>query len=749
MADTITDLSADAIQAIKDKVNSLNETVDGFTQHVDTAITHFKDLAGVVGSITDSAQKFSGILKKGFDGFVDGAKEAKEGVEKLTSLVGEGGAAFTKFWNEINNPRAAKEATDGIRDYAQIIGTSAVVRGLTGIVGAAVPATASMLLLGESAKDSTGSIAKSAANIKLLTGAIPGLGEVLGGLTEGFFQNWEAVRDAENGLRRMLAASGDFNSVFGKSTDITDNLGTSLQQYYTYLYDVGNRTGETTDQVAKYQNELGKITSAYTTMVDLEPNKPVQLLDAAIRTAKGTGHGFNEVFKVMNDQFRRFGQVGKEPLGLFAQMHYAAQNLGIRLEFLTQNVDTISNSFRAYGDMTQGALKLTEHFYDAFKGVEGLGPETIQNIIKGVSGSIEQLNVAQKAFLSAQTGGAGGLRGAYEIEMKLKEGNIQEVYGLMEQALKQQFGGRITTLEEGAQSDTAAAELTREVAFLRQGPFGAMVKNDAEAYRLLESFKAGETPEGISPKEAFQSAMTESESIQQRHTTILTGIENQVTTTANYAKQISIELGRPFVGVGASSLFGSFDERLRSKPASPMGVVEQPLDVDTAMQNMSIQLVDSIKDIKHAAVAGSANILPELANTFGIDLEKIRAKFEAYSDKMKDKEGFEKVLAFAGDFLKDTLGTREISKQEEIRKAPQALPQTKPQATEVQGAETTVRGQNQVLHQRIHVTFKLDPNKSDSGETTFENSTEFPNPSAPASAISPSEVSVKTSDTGY
>jgi hypothetical protein len=182
-------------------------------------------------------------------------------------------------------------------------------------------------------------------------------------------------------------------------------------------------------------------------------------------------------------------------------------------------------------------------------------------MVSGIAGGIKDLDIAQKAFISAQTGGPGGLAGGYQIEMMMREGNMDQVFNMVQQTLKQQFGGSIVTLEEAAQNAGSAAQMVRQVAFLRQGPLGNVVKSDQEAYRLLEAMKTGTGPGALkSPEAAMKGALAEGEGIQKRQSTILTNIANfterlaQGMVQQNYLTARQIGGGMVGEGQGASQL---------------------------------------------------------------------------------------------------------------------------------------------------------------------------------------------------
>jgi len=689
----------------------------------DTPITIAKDyIESLTKGLTNINESFDRMTDKlsevmgGFNGIVNTAgtvvERTKEASQNISFFANEAKKAFYDSVSGQDTP---------------------LMRALVGVAGAAFKPTESMKVLGQEAAKSTGSLEASRQAIEDYTKYIPGFGSTIARLGENFIEQWEAISNAEDGFRRMLGTSGDLFQVFSKGVPIAANLSKELMAYQTHLYNVAQTTDETMSQVATYYGQLGQISGAYKTMIG-EGVQKISLMEAAIKTAKGTGQDFGEIFKVMNNQFRRFGDVGEKPLGLFAQMNQTAQHLGIRLEFLTQNVDAISQSFRVYGDSTEGALKITKGFFEAFRGEEGVGPEIIQSITKGVTESIAQMDIAQKGFLSGQTGGAGGLRGAYEVELKLREGNIDEVYQMMETALRKQFGGRIRTLEEGSQSDTAAAELTRQVAFLRQGPFGQVAKTDADAYRLLEAFRKGTRPSETlaTNREAYQQALTESVNIQKLHTNIFRDIQNKVGIMKDRAARVAVEGGRYLVGAGGgktlkpeglySGIRGETMKNAAAEEAIRIGALETRKktpggsDIKTAYNQASEIISRSVNEYKQGFAGITDKFLPNMAEIFNIHIDDMRKRFEQFASRedMAKKDLSEVQTLFFTKFpqmLKPSKESREIRGQETLPMAPRTLPQR--EMTE----EISVPGVGTITAQPIEnnnhfkINIVIDPNK--------------------------------------
>jgi hypothetical protein len=343
--------------------------------------------------------------------------------------------------------------------------------------------------------DSIRDLDKFSEAIKSL-GSIPGMGgltSILAGVTDqikNFSAATAGVKKLENALIGMRGAFGGFEDVSRR--DFIANLDREIGRFNDTVIGVGNSTNTSVDEVQKYAFELMKIPGAYDEIVSSGDGtgRQIKLLEAAMRTARGTTGDFRDVTGALDLEFRQFGTTTDKSLDFMSRMYEMSQTLGVSFQDFKGSVEDIVKGFAALGNTSQSATELVAGLSRSLMQT-GLGIEPTNRVIGSITKSMEGLGIAQKAFLSQQTGGAGGLQGAFQIDQMIAEGNVRGVYEKMEESLKRQFGGSIVTLEEGARDPNAAAQLTKQLAFLRQGPFGEMVRSDQDAYKLLEAFKAG------------------------------------------------------------------------------------------------------------------------------------------------------------------------------------------------------------------------------------------------------------------
>ena len=213
------------------------------------------------------------------------------------------------------------------------------------------------------------------------------------------------------------------------------------------------------------------------------------------KVSRSTGISVQELSKQTGDLRDKFnlltdeGGGGDEALKFLASMSKASNQLGLDYGSLKQNIDTIAGSFRYFGNTSQDVVK---GYYEIAKGLEqtGLSAKTSGELATNFVTKIGQLSTAQKAYMSQMTGGPGGLMGAFDIDLKLREGKFKEVFDQARETMKSNLG-EIVSLKEASQSPEAASQYMRQMTMLQSGPLGQLASSPEAAQRLLDAFKEG------------------------------------------------------------------------------------------------------------------------------------------------------------------------------------------------------------------------------------------------------------------
>ena len=356
-----------------------------------------------------------------------------------------------------------------------------------------------------------------------------------------FYSATENVQQFENSLISLNARFAGFGEN-GNRLEFIRDMDHGLHSFTETNTNLANSLGLSTQETTKYVSEMMQLPGLYKSIIPdaMNTGQTMSAMEAAIRTARGTTGDFKDAFEGMTLQFREFGdRSGKKGLDVLSQTYAVSQELGVSFNDIKGPVSDITKEFAAMGENTESTIKLVEGLGGALLGIKGVGVDTMQKITSEVANSIDKMDIAQKAFLSAQTGGSGGLQGAYQIDMLMRQGKLEEVYQKMEQTLRQNMGGRLVSLEDASNNQEAAAQMTKQLAFMRQGPFGSVVKSDAEAYRLLESFSSGTKPTSDVTSTALSGAGQADQAIQNRQANSLQIISNNIELAKQDLNQIN------------------------------------------------------------------------------------------------------------------------------------------------------------------------------------------------------------------
>ena len=316
----------------------------------------------------------------------------------------------------------------------------------------------------------------------------------------------QQVRDTNKYFIDAATQSGNFNKEFAKFGDENGNVANkffgrmqdSSAQFIFAMGNIGKATGISYDQVSSYATQLGKLQGGFTNI-----NVPVTIagekmtnLEAQLRLASGAGFSMSEALditkrsldEVSNSKFslQTDESAAERTTTYLATIGALSKETGAPLSKLKDVMQNVSSEFGMMGDSSQGAARLIASSFQTLR-ESGMTASQALDTIKGYTAGINNLKTAQMAFLSAQTGGAGGLRGGFQIEKLIKDGKIDEVFQKTQEALRKQFG-KIVSFEQATQSDQAAAQYQKQLQLLQNGPLGSFAKDRASAERILDSF---------------------------------------------------------------------------------------------------------------------------------------------------------------------------------------------------------------------------------------------------------------------
>ena len=363
----------------------------------------------------------------------------------------------------------------------------------------------------------------------------------IGTLIDGTLGNLS--RASDNALRLQSAylslagSTGNLDSVFQSAGANLKDMNNIIDNQIDYLLKSSEATGESVDDTKKYYQEIGKIPGALAGVVSSggDANNKVNLLTASMKLAHGTGRETSDVIRDLGSIYDKLGLSGEPALNFTAKFSEISNKFGVQLDSVKKGLLDVTEAYRGYVDvgesaarLTEGSAKIMNEYMGALKST-GLSGEQAAQASNYFTSQISKMTEAQKAFLSAQSGGPGGLQGAFKIDMMLREGKVEDIESMISSQMSKRFS-KFVSQKEAVESPEAAAELRRQMAFIRQGPFGSLVKDDTSAIRMIEAFKA--KSEGAIPKETaldpeiLQKSMDRGTVVESQSVTLLTDIRN-------------------------------------------------------------------------------------------------------------------------------------------------------------------------------------------------------------------------------
>lgn len=311
------------------------------------------------------------------------------------------------------------------------------------------------------------------------------------------------LKTADNGLRmqhallQLSSATGGFSDLMDEAGQDLTNMNQLLARQTLLISDANKDTHLGTKVLEEYWSQLGQIPNVLKEInVELPgSSRSINILSAAIQMSTGTGRQYKDVLSDLKTATIEFGMSTSEAFSFTAKISELSGKLKAPLEDIQKGLLSTTREFKGFADEGEASARqsssianIMNTYGEALKNT-GMTAQASVNLVSQMTSSISKLTIAQKAFLSQQSGGPGGLRGAFNIENMLRKGKTAKVFEMVKAQMQKQFGGNIVSLEDATKSDAAASQLQKQMLMLQKGPLAQFAKTDQEAYRILESFK--------------------------------------------------------------------------------------------------------------------------------------------------------------------------------------------------------------------------------------------------------------------
>lgn len=448
-----------------------------------------------------------------------------------------------------------------------------------------------------------------------------GLGAAVKKVTEGMAGLAQMAGNAitlEKSFLQLSAASGNFGNVIGKSGEDLENMDSLLAGYIDRIGNTALATGRSISEVKQLSETLERLpafaggttvafqglTDANGALANSENNvsNAMETNTALLKEISGLGLDSKtaiEAVATMNDEL---GTSAQKAMTNLASMSIVADDLGIPLSHVQDFTKNAASNFKFLGDNVEGSSKILYRFGSALKD-SGMGPKAIQELTAGVIKGINDMSIAQKAFISGQSGGKGGLKGAFDIDIMLNEGKIDEVSKKMETAFRKNIGGKLVTLADVKRGGEAeATQMTKQIQLLTTGPF-KMAEGAQQAQRIIEAMSKGEfvAQPLMDSTEKTVNAINDGSKIIEKQTRILQTIETRMAMLAAKAGQESYKTIRESKGDGLAAANKSLMLGAQGKASEMTGFAEGKAGTEGVFE-IKNSLLESAQAFKEAAV---------------------------------------------------------------------------------------------------------------------------------------------------
>lgn len=535
-------------------------------------------------------------------------------------------------------------------------------------------------------------------NIKNKLSSIPLAGELFDKVRKSLgaevpLNNMVKAMDQTNAFKDAIinagAASGNIGAAFGFLTRDVAQTGAYLGSLSDHFANVSKATGISYNSISDYYMQIQKLPPAlengkntlnvYGISVGDTANR-LDFTTSLLRVAEGSFSSFEDAIGDATAAINNYNASGDDAINFTAQIGKLTSDLGVPITTARNYMRDFSKQMEFVGNNIDASANTFARLYNGFKQT-GISAQAASELVSSFTGRIQSLDVAQKAFISAQTGGPGGLRGAFQLEQMLREGKYDEVFEKVRQTMQKQLGGRIVSIEEAGKSEAAASQYQRQISMLRQGPLGEFAKTDREAMRMLEGFSKGFGPGGareFTKERAITEAAGRGEVLEKSRVNFMSMINAE---TENLQVKSNIQVGSLLIdkatlaGQELSPLktFTTEQREAAAREATKTSVVS---DVSRAMPLIKEYMpgrgetklnlagpVDKGITERIAQVFPKQEIVNEfhkMTETMGSAAKTITDEFKAYTSGLYDKLGkeiTEKIGQSKGSAIELELGT--------------------------------------------------------------------------------------------
>ncbi len=354
-----------------------------------------------------------------------------------------------------------------------------------------------MSLFGDKINNVTKALGSGAVAMNFLVNVAKSMGHTIGGdvmkggigavkkYVESLVDGADNTKKFTNALLQMSAGTGQLGNLYQLAGDKLENLNAVTTQQMALVASVSAANNINTETTTKYYGELSKIPQAVNAqaLAINGAHKNMELFDASIKLAVGTGQSYSKVVDGMAASFRNYGKVGTEALNFVSKISEVSNTVGGDLNQVGKILTDMSDKYKYIGENTNSAAQALQNYTKALK-ESGVATGPALELAALMINKVQGLTLAQKALISQQSGGPGGLLGGLKLEQQMQSGDMAGVMEKMRSSLTRQLGP-ILNLNDATKNPTQASQFVRQREIVKN-QFGV---DDSQANKILDALK--------------------------------------------------------------------------------------------------------------------------------------------------------------------------------------------------------------------------------------------------------------------
>jgi hypothetical protein len=448
---------------------------------------------------------------------------------------------------------------------------------------------------------------------------------------------------AEDVYIKLAARTGELGKGYLDLANSTQHINQAVQNQISQFTAASKATNISIDDAQKYYMALKAIPDRLNSMTESgqHTSGSVEYLTKTIQLARGAGRDYSDVVDDMHQAVRNYNDSLPEALRFTEQISEISKNYHVELEDVRKSLIGTSDALKMFGNEGDGAAAILNQYVGSLKAT-GISGAVATDIVGNMTRQLGQLTIAQKAFISAQSGGAGGLQGSFQIDNLLRQKDgLQKVFEMTKNQMTKMMGP-LVSVKEAAESPQAAAQMTKQILMLRQGPLGQFARSDAEAERIIEAFKSGKSAdfkELAKGQEGVNAVAKTGNELAMQSNTYLKSIRDMIAEARGEAAGAMINLYQTGTTAGAGFEPETYNDEtiqdqkafLRGNMAAGATASTQPANGVRVINDFVTTLQDAPNAVKAALHGISRALTPEGAQ----EREKTLAQFMAEQEARK------------------------------------------------------------------------------------------------------------------